>query len=696
MKNKKILSLGLIKEGIRQTRAVGIAYLCISLLVSLFRCVGYITDALDKTYNLYSSITNSSGAIGFTAILGLYIVLPVLTLMMFNFLNSRSASDYYHSIPKTRLQTVLSFTVSVAFWYFLADVAVMVIEVLIGLICGMNVDLVSLGMHILNDIAIFMHLYGILLLAMSLATGILNQIAAAGIIAFMPRILLAILQVISENAAPVLMDLSDSLGKFGDTSFNLLFHNELFTGTSIFDNEDFAVLLYSVALGLIYGTLGVVCFCKRKSEAATSAGANKYVQCAIRVLVAFVVCLIPCTYMGLLLISDEILTEDIIYLLPTIILFYGIALVVYYLYEAIAAKKIKGVVTLKGTMGIGLIALAVLNVVFIVAPTVIANAALSADINTDNVASISLYEDDNYYGTDYASLGINEIKFDNEEVVAALCTALEKDIEAIEKGNYSSYFNRQDMTCVQISFNMKDGRVLNRNVYLPIKDYSNVMDEIEADKEYIKMLRRLPSLKEATDCYLNSTGLSDKRASELYETLCSELSAMTDDEYIEYKLDDVELWATYLDAISISGYKNNCYWSSSYNINIMVPKTFAQFIKLCNENNDFDEASFAEYFANSDETHVTVTLIDPNDPKGSGDTWFADFTDEEPTKEMLEVTEKLQEYWGKPVDSTAAFYKVEYFIDDYDMNTKKDTTWVSGVYFIPADDELVEFMKNYE
>lgn len=700
MKNK-ILSMGLFKEGVRQLRAIGIAFSCISALVMLFKSINFIEHAMHYT-KLTLTFSPGTGSMQVAAAIGIYVVLPVMSLMIFNFLNSRSACDFYHSMPKTRIQLALSFGLSVAFWLFVPILAVTATETLFALIFWDIVDFASIGMFLLNTFSMFLHIYGILLLSVSLATGILNQIAAAGIIAFLPRVMMLIMGQISENAAPVLIGMTDNLGEFGEIYFNLLFENGVLTGNIVFENTVIAKNLYSIALGLIYGTLGVVCFCRRKSEAATVSGANKYVQCAIRVLVAFVICLIPCYMLGSSIMGSESnweILENLVGDLPTLLLCYGFALVAYFLYEAITAKKIRGVITFKGTMGIGLLALAVLNVLFIAVPVVSADIALATDINKNNVESVSLYSYDGSYGVEYNEIGLSEVEFEDAKVVSALCKALQKDIDEIESGTFYDYIYRENMTSVKISFNMKDGRVLNRRVYLPQVEYSNIYEAMCNDKDYVAMQRRMPTVAEVESCY-TSTALTSEQAIKLYEILRNELSKMSDEDYLLYisssEYSDYDKYNEYentsIGNISLEGRKGKNVWNSSYAVNTLVPETYQLCIDMCNENNDFEDISFAEYFKKSDETHINVKLMNYRDENGELlelETWSVGFTEETPSNNSIEIIEAIDKYWNEPVDASKAFYMIDYFIDDYDYEGDSEYTWVSGVYFVPAE-ELIE------
>lgn len=716
MKNKKIFSMGLWREGRSQVRAVGIAYCCICILVSAFCSMSYIGDALDKTYNYYDVLTPFRGAVDDAAWIGVFIALPVMMLMLFSFVNSRRAADFYHSVPRTRLQLLTSFSISAAFWVFLGIGAAVLTEFVVALFCGMDVAWGMFGMYIINLIAVYIQVCGIFVLAISISTGILNQIAAACIIAFLPRIMIFIMSAISESGAPILMGLDDSLGRFGEVDINLLFFNSIFSKYSVtfysgncFANEDFIALFYTLGLGIIYGALGTICFCRRKSEAATATGANKYVQCAIRVLVSFVICLIPCYFIGEALIGAESKRDfagDFINMLPTLLLVYGFALIAYFLYEAITTRRIKGVVTLKGTMGIGLLALVLLNIVFIVTPTVIANAALSTDINTDNVESVSLYmeKEDELYISEYYRMDIDDIEFKDPEMLEIICNSLNKNVEVIKSGNYKDYFYRSNMTSAQYTFNMKDGRKINRRVYMRIDDDLAVYDIMKKDAVYIQNMRTMPSDSEILGCYSDTVGLDDANALKLWKTLRKEIEAMSDEEFFAYEYPDDSdyeekpaLYDLFFDEITIEGVKNGISWMNSYRINGFVPETRRQYIELVNSSGRHSAEKVSEMFRNSEETYVGFMVIDLSSSINDYYQLYSfSFTEEAPGEEELKVMDYVCSHWNDPVDTDGMICIIDYSINDYDGYVDTDGfTWVEGRRILSGS-EIADMLAETE
>ncbi len=680
MKNK-LLSKGLFKEGMRQLRALGLAYFCISALSALYTCYSYIIEAItSERYYSDMEVSLMSGSISSICSWGIYVFLPIMCLTLFGYLNSRSASDFYHSMPNTRLCTVLSFTASIAVWFFSAVLVDFIMEIAVGAICGFEIMWEELFNQLLVVIVSFVQLYGIMLVSVSLATRTINQVVLSFMIAFLPRILILILSGISESGAPVLVGLSDSLGVFADVDINILFGGVILS--SFVDYS--GALIYSFVLGIIYCVLGTVFYIRRKSEAATLAGANKFVQCTIRVLVAFVVCLIPCFTFGSAFISAANIGElliSLISLMPLMLLIYGFAVIAYFLYEAISTRNFKGAFTLKGTMGIGLIALIVLNLIFTITPTVSAKIALAADISDKTVSAISINTEDTLfdsYDIGYEDIGIDEIEFKNKQIISILCETLDDNIDAIESGDDNVFYDREYLS---VEFHMNDGRILKRNVYLTATKITMIRDIMMEDDAYRNLLRRVPKASEASTIYFSGVDLSSKQIKQLYECLYSEIAAMDDDESFSYldpdkyieNTDDYDFYYEgMIDQFYVVGSKNGKYWNNCYPVNYLVPETMKLYISIANEENDYLADEISEIIEGAEATEVDVTYF--NDKNIPGEIYDIDST-------YGWLTDDIEEMWNEPVEG--AFYKVDFFI--YNDDLQKFDGFMVITRYIDAD-----------
>ncbi len=685
MKNNKIFNFGLFKEGIRQLRAIGIAFLCISGMLTLYKCFTYIGSIVNAYEPMVDDryipkVDPSSWNNYFIAFVAVYFIIPVLTFMMFNFLNSRSASDYYHSVPKSRLSVALSFSASIFFWYFMPILLNTVCEIAIGAVCGAEILWAEIGMYLLGMLASFIQLYGIMLLAVSLATGILNQLAASLIIAFLPRLMMTLISVITNGTIPVLGGYEEILGSFGEYDFNLIFSGVL-SIDSIVSAKNIWVILYAILLGVIYGALGLLAFCKRKSEAATTAGANKYVQCAIRVLVAFVVCLIPCYQLGEVFITlqGQSIIRRVISLLPSTILLYGIALVAYFLYEAITARKIRGVVTLRGTMGIGLAALAVLNLVFIFSPAAIAKIALSKEINTSNVSSVSVIDEEaleNYYKDE-----INAFKFTDESIIKTLCDTLDNNIQTINSGYRNDLYGLQKTSVV---FNMKDGRKYRRFVYMSELAEMKLVEDMYSNEEYFEIVRRLPGIDELKKdkIYYSLNGVSEGAFNfdELYSILRAEISEMSDEEYKKYEYVNEENSLLRLSIYS----SNDDNWTIGFNIGPLVPKTMAYCVENINKyyNMQLEDKSLAEMYEQYEYAYIYITYCDSKNQYCESLYYDKSEENEKDNKAAVEMLKVVDNCRNTEVDPSEEIYMITYNFD-LPVNTENEYS-ANGIILVPA------------
>ncbi len=683
MKNNRIFSGGLFKEGIRQLRAIGIAFSSATVLLTLFQCIDYVAYTIEKAgktgeMKWCPTVTTTDGYAYIIALFAIYALIPVMGMMIFNFLNNRSASDYYHSIPQTRLNLVVSFSSSVAFWYFLPVAASLVIETVIGGICGAEIAWAEVGMYLLAMTGAFVHAYGIVLLAVSLATGILNQLAMTVIIAFLPRLLMMLIGEIGSSTMPVLRGLDDVLGRFGEYDFNLIFGG-MSAIENVIDDIEFGPVIYSFVLGAIYASLGVLAFINRKSEASTISGANKIVQCSIRVLVAFVVCLVPNFLIAESIIrnygkdSAEWIWGD----LPSAFLFYSIALIAYFLYEAISARKIRGVVTLRGTMGIGLAALLILNIIFIVSPVAVVKASLDRELNISTVRSVCISDDNRDFRLANYD-GVDTVKFSEDEIIELLCDSLEHNIKLINSGRRSSLYS---MESVIVRFNLNGGGTATREVYMFDYDIEKLEKEMVKNEDLIKVIRDIP--KNALDKkYINirmqSDIFSDEDSAELYALLCSELETMGDEEYIEYMgvLTGWDNGKTTVDYFNVYNWDYSSYYGS-YEINHMVPKTYARYVELCNEYTwrSLGDKTFLDYYSESEYSEVYIAECN----------FKGEYIDVLPIKIVYGVTKESKEapenktvcalleeinsnHRNEKVDSSKGMYMVEYTFSGYGDN----------------------------
>ncbi len=530
MKNK-LFSKGLYVESLRQLKVAGI----IALVLLLFSAVA--TPVVD--YMMYSS--DSINAVDTAApnmeetakqtVVNYEIILasltdlmlwgPVFAVILFGQFNRRVASDFYHSLPYTRLCTYISFTAGVLTWLFAIGIMYSAASVTVHL-CMPFMYIVSFaGMfdYILTCIAmIFLLTFGVIC-AMSLTGTVLSNIVVAGIIIFGPRTALIAICGAIESLAPVL-SVSDS---FFGVDFNVLF------GMFSYTNDPFVGNLgkdiYSIILALGYLALGAYFFTVRKSETAGQTAGNKYLQDAIRIAVAFAISAVA----TILLITD---TADI-----SVILLYVFALIVYFVFELVTKKNFKSL--LRTLPGIGIVA--ALNIVL--ALVCFGGAAIvhSYTPTADDIKGFYIMSDDpDYYMGDksysqYASSFTEKILISDGEAKEMVCEALAESIEESKTDRYYMYKidekgDRISYTEQTVKFVDKMGISRERSIWIRTEYVKKLGEAIMDVEGYRDIYMNLPEALERS-VYVNSLGIlsgtpSNVNCDELYESLREEVKSL--------------------------------------------------------------------------------------------------------------------------------------------------------------------------
>ena len=112
MNNKKVFSFHMFLQTLKQTRLAGFIMMAVITLISVVPIISSLSYIKE-----YEQVNNVGGISGnYFLVLVFIIVVPVISLVVWSFLNKRSSSDFYHSIPYTRLCIYLSKTAAIITW----------------------------------------------------------------------------------------------------------------------------------------------------------------------------------------------------------------------------------------------------------------------------------------------------------------------------------------------------------------------------------------------------------------------------------------------------------------------------------------------------------------------------------------------------------------------------------------------------
>lgn len=441
------VSISMFKEHMRKLRHP-------ALLLTFMATFGVLMELIVVVFMGYGMDPDWS----IPSVWQLYIT-PVVALILSGILiydrRTRNGSDFYHSLPVSRRSVLVSAVLAVLCWV----VVYMVLPVLLQSILQLVFKVNPLNWDRFMDAFFFglivsFYVSGALWLGHALTGTVMSHIAVTILILAGPRALLYVIGLIIEKLMPYLM-LSRFDLLFAPQKYNYALSSISENGASV------TSAVYTLTLSIIYYALAVWLIKKRPSESAGLPTRASRIETSIRVLLACVLSL-P-AILGLLMIclsSDGSVfytdTSHTEYMLLMII-FYSLAVIVYFLYEILQTKNIKD--SFKHWKG--LVWVVLFNAIIILGVIILHNSVIHTQPDPDEIASVSIvnmreeadahwvdgesrrqcYDDKNQDA--YQEL-IFDIPLTSENVKKAVSEELKK---AIDEGNnythYNAYFRTQ-------------------------------------------------------------------------------------------------------------------------------------------------------------------------------------------------------------------------------------------------------------
>ena len=560
-----------------------------------------------------------------------YIVVPVMSLIIWNYLNHRNGSDFYHAIASKRKAVYFSFFAAVLTWAAIIIGAITATTTLIYLCCD--------GIYILHIGSILVFVLNILIscalvtaafaIGCSLAGTVFSGLTLSVSIIFVPRFIVTLLclflcsdtDLISATRLPELINATCNLatepilGSITNTfSFAYYPDNSVMTYITL----GFPTL-YTLILSVIYMFLGSKAYYRRPSEAAGKSTAYGWVQRVITLLMGYFISLII-VFMTYSIITDF---DDMFYNIDNII-GYGItfvmvmffALVTMFIYDLITTKSAKA--ALKSIIFSPIVlALDVLSVVIlIIANVCILSYTPSADdikyvkvdlrslysleIEYSNDATVtqdysavydkndyssSYYDYQLYYDPDYyIKTQLSEKKITDKDIIEDLCHALTRNVNHEKK--YNSLYNPGKDSYGNISFldtctvYVTFGNGLtetHRSIDIPTNVYDDIV-ELLLDSNNINKLVTDMSIT-GNDSFIDCSGLTKKQTDEIYKVYKEELSNIDPATYYNYYTSSYAA-----NELSLYRFINGRPGIVSLPLTEATPKALGLYLKYFNEN----------------------------------------------------------------------------------------------------------------
>ena len=576
MNDKKIFSIKLFINNFLQLKVMGILGTVLITLFSVLSIVSQGIRMIEYTKEGISVNGSMSGGVSTTylgagelwpLVLTFVFVTPVLMLMAFSYNNKRNSSDFYNSLPYTRLNMYLTKLSAVFTWQVIVYVcAVVGIVISIAVYKKYFVYSVSTITWIIIGTFICNLLCGaVIALACSLTGSLMSNICLTGIILFIP----AILRVMITGGISALFDYVSNIQVVPVIGVERNMISALIVGGSMNGIQYNEILLnkgymvYSLVLAIVYAAIGYLCFVRRKSEVAGKAALGNKIHVIIRTIIGFI-----CMAVGFLLLLIE---RDII----SMIIFVSLAVAAMIIYELIAGDRSRlGFKT--GISSVIALAAAGIFTGLLWSGSVVMKAYKpeTSKIKYAVVESNTFYG--NYTGSfsDYYSTKTSQYRIKDSDIIDVLVNGYNhcKDKTHVELSQ-----NRKNVYTINVYF--KDGIIgTRRSIALVEDDYKNLMLKLGADEEYQKIYLELPEYNNVTLTFNNNVNLSDSDKQNIYNCLQSEIKKVGYNQYIK-SFDQTGVY----DTVSIRFVENGNNYYIRIPFSEYLPETTESFMKMVNK-----------------------------------------------------------------------------------------------------------------
>lgn len=428
-------------EGLRRLKVIGIIAAALQVvygygLAMLTSFSGGLGLGYGSGVN-HIELGNCRIAISISAVIGI----PILTLVLFHYLNKRSESDFYHSLPIKR-SALLGSGILAVITVYVASVAVYLIMLMVSaaLIRDVTINFSTVIRSFLYAIGAAFAMGSVATLAVSLSGNSFSALILMAIIAVFARVIILI----------TLLQLDAMLDYFSiELQFERLIDSNVITWSFAVTDFKAYTAVMSIFESLLYYFIAGFCFIRRDSEISGSSAINRGVQNFARIVVTFIVSIFACSCVLNLIFRVNIMGTGITTFYYAIISAV-IAVVVYFLFELITTRKWECVRKSIKTLPLVL----VLDVIYIGSMYAGITSYKNRAVNPENIRYIEVekisWDVDGY-----------SLRFDDSEVIEAVCECINTyeadrsysrgwygtDVKFVERNNaYTRYVRIDERT----------------------------------------------------------------------------------------------------------------------------------------------------------------------------------------------------------------------------------------------------------
>lgn len=423
---KDFLSISMIKEQIRRLKLP-------AMILTFLAAFGVIMELILVVLMGYGHDTDWIVPSVWYVYLTPVVVLILSSILIHDY-RTRNGSDFYHALPVSRRSVVVSSALACMCWVIVYMVFPAVIQSVLKFLFMLKpLDLGPYFDAFCYGLIVSFYLSGALWLGHALTGTRMSHVVVTILILAGPRALLFVVGVIIETLMPYLM-----LFRFDFLFVPHKYNYALSCMSSYGPSATSAV--YTIILSILYYALALWLIKKKPSETAGRPTWNTRMETAVRVLLACAICL-P-AILGVLMFYFDVNGYDSysdtsqVEFLMLMIVFYSLAVIVYFLYEILQTKKIKN--SFKHWKGLGWVAL--FNLIIIMSVIFIHRSVMRTQPDPDEIESVSIMdirkESFSNWVNDYIDVNYGNRKFqdsDNEAIFDGLIYDIPLTSEYVRK-----------------------------------------------------------------------------------------------------------------------------------------------------------------------------------------------------------------------------------------------------------------------
>lgn len=600
-------------EGLRQLKTVGILFLVILSLIALFVPLGEaisVISSADSPTEISRKLVNLQDFFP-CVYLPMFTMAPIMVLMLFNFLNKRKSSDFYHALPIGRAALFISFFAAIAVWIVVVTTVSTAVSIVTCLCFPQvfQVNFSSIWQPFFGSLAGSLLVCSGIALAMCITGTLFNNLLISGVLMVAPRL---IFSYIADRLANDIAIFPSSVNNpFLNLSYNIPLS---LIGSFVFGSHvslaDWSNILYTAIIGFLYFLIAILLFGRRKSEAAGYAAATPILQTAYRLLITFLVTLMPVAVIMDCIREGNAEAEQIFF----IIVFYVIAVVAFCVYELITTKKIHQLLKTAPTFGIVLL----LNLVLIGGLLFAEQRILAYRPGADQITAVSLKPvDHGNYSEDYFAQKSAKIRIEDEQVKKLVSETLKKAAEE------NRLVSRPNEAHAEFIVTLYDGGI-SRQRYLRFfeNEQEIIMQALTKNSDY-QAAYSLPALDNHVS--VSHWAVSNEQANTLYRIMCEEAAKLTFEE--RYQL------------FAGQSYPQTHYVFTSLHVSVDLDG------RVCS----FQVPLTADYFPKTYNRYLAIRTENTNEHRADIRAALKDFTASD-VKEKGEITIEAYSAAGKRVD----------------------------------------------